>query len=85
MAVRLNRRHQDAIRQKIQAGVLIDRLHKAAMGDIEVTTAQIRSAEILLNKSIPNLQNVSVDGGEDSEGNVLPVSINVELVKSANS
>jgi hypothetical protein len=32
----------------------------------------------------PKRKAVEVNGGEDSEGNVLPVSINVELVKSAN-
>lgn len=56
MAARLNKRHQDDIRQKIQAGVLIDLLHKNAMGTLqpEMSQSRVRSAQILLDKSVSN-------------------------------
>ena len=64
MAARLNRRHQDLVREKIKVGNIIDRLEKHIAGEIELTPAQVSSAKILLDKSISNAQtdlNVSGD------------------------
>jgi hypothetical protein len=83
MAARLNRRHQDSVRAKIQASQIINRLYDNLEGKVELSSGQIKSAEILLSKSIPSLQNVTLTGGEDDDGTALPVTINVELVKSA--
>jgi hypothetical protein len=56
MAARLNRRHQDLVRAKIQASQIINRLRKHIEGEVELSATQVRAAEILLNKSLPNLQ-----------------------------
>lgn len=56
MAARLNRRHQDSVRQKIQANRIVEELTKHVYGKREMTSTQVRAAEILLNKSISNLQ-----------------------------
>lgn len=56
MAARLNKRHQDLVREKIRAGQVIDRLEKCALGEIEMTPTQVQSAKILLDKSISNAQ-----------------------------
>ena len=66
MAARLNRRHQDSIRQKIQANRLVEELTKFVDGKREMTSTQLRAVEILLNKSIPNLQSVTHDVEEAS-------------------
>lgn len=62
MAARLNPRHQTMVRDKIQTTQLINRLTKHALGEVELTSAQVRSIEILLKKSIPDLSAVQVDG-----------------------
>lgn len=61
MAARLNNRHQQMIRDKIQTSQLINRLQKYVDGEIELTTGQVRSIEILLNKSLPSLSSTELD------------------------
>lgn len=56
MAARKDSHHTAEVRKRIQTSQLINRLHSNAMGDVEMTPAQVRSAEILLKKAIPDLQ-----------------------------
>jgi uncharacterized protein involved in outer membrane biogenesis len=65
MAARLNPRHSDLVRQKIQASVLIDRLTKHANGELEMSASQIRAAEVLLDRSVPKLSTIQHTGDED--------------------
>lgn len=68
MAARLNRRHQDLVRDKIQANQLINRLENHALGEIDLSQTQIKAIEILLRKTLPDLNAVAVEGsGEDGE------------------
>jgi hypothetical protein len=55
---RLNNRHQDMVRQKIQAVYLVNRLTDHVLGKCEMTPTQVRAAEILLNKSVSNAPTV---------------------------
>ena len=62
--VRLTKRQSDNCRAAIPATSLVNRLQDTANGKlrdkdgnpIELSTGQVRSAEILLNKTLPNLQ-----------------------------
>ena len=65
MAARLNPRHSDEIRQKIQASVLVYRLHQHAIGELDMTSTQIKAAETLLDRSVPKLQSIQHSGDED--------------------
>lgn len=56
MAARLNPRHQEMVKEKIRTSQLINRLCDHALGEIDMTQTQIRAAEILLNKTLPNLK-----------------------------
>lgn len=62
--VRLNKRQADMVRANIQASNIVHRLNQHLSGEIELTSAQIRSAEILLNKCLPNLQATEVTNYE---------------------
>lgn len=62
MAARLNPRHAELSRQKIQAGVLIDRLHKHAMGKVEMTATQVAAANALLDRSVAKLSQIQMTG-----------------------
>ncbi len=64
MAARIRTRHQDEVRAKIQASVLIGLLEQHAMGEIELSASRIRAIELLLKKSIPDLQSVEITGDE---------------------
>jgi hypothetical protein len=66
MAARLNTRHSDEVRAKIQASVIIDRMTQHFTGKIEMTATQLRAGEILLDRSVPKLaqiQHTGADGG----------------------
>ena len=65
MAARTRRpNHDDKTRAKIQATQLIKRLTSHALGQLEkpMETSQVRAAEILLKKTIPDLSNVEMTG-----------------------
>ena len=77
MAKRLNPRHQDMVRQKIQASQIINRLQSLVDGEIEMSAAQVQAAKILLDKSISNAPTVLAGDPE------APLSIVWPLPKSA--
>lgn len=56
MAARTKKiRHDEETRLKIQATQLVNRLQDHVFGKVELTPTQVRSAEILLKKTIPDL------------------------------
>jgi hypothetical protein len=66
MAERLNKRQADSTRAKIQASQLLNRLQDHAHGKVEMTSTQIKAAEICLRKSLPDLSAVSHDIEEET-------------------
>ena len=68
-------RHQEDVRKKIQASQLINRLEKHVYGDVELSTTQVRAAEILLKKCIPDLSQIQ---GTGTDG-----ALTVEIVRYA--
>jgi len=54
MAARLNNRHQESVRAKIQASHLVRVLQDEALGRTELADGQRESAKFLLNKSLGN-------------------------------
>jgi hypothetical protein len=69
MAARLTTRQATKTRDAIQTGLLVNRLQDHAVGNIEMTTSQIRAAQILLNKTIPDLKAIEHSG--DAENPVI--------------
>ena len=63
MAARKNKiRHDDETRAKIQASQLVNRLTDHALGNVELSQTQVRSIEILLKKTLPDLSAVEHSG-----------------------
>lgn len=52
--VRLNKLHQQSVKDKIQGTYLINRLMKHVDGDLELTSTQVDGIKFLLNKLISN-------------------------------
>ena len=75
MAVRLNKRHSDVVRTKIQTSQLINRLENHAFGEVELSPTQLRAIEILLNKSIPNLAAVAVQSLDSAEEQLKQITV----------
>ena len=55
------------VRDKIQTSQLINRLQDHGLGKIELTQVQVRSIEILLNKTLPNMKPADTEGNQDNE------------------
>jgi hypothetical protein len=79
MAARKDLHHTAQVREKIQTSQLINRLQDNAIGEENMTAGQIRSAEILLRKSVPDLQAIEMDLGESA----LTVNLNYASNKPA--
>lgn len=80
MAARNKATHDYKTRQKIQTSQLINRLTSHALSEEDVmTTSQVRAAEILLKKTLPDTQNIQItgeDGGPITVANVKRTIVN---------
>jgi hypothetical protein len=67
MAARRNPAQDQATREKIRTTQLLKRLEANSLGELdkELSPSQVRSIEILLRKTIPDLSNVEVSGNPD--------------------
>lgn len=64
MAKRVNRpNHTDETREKIKTSQLINRLQNHALGKVDLKNGQIKSIEILLRKTLPDLTATELKGG----------------------
>jgi len=72
MAARLNPRHSQEVRDKIQASVIIDRLQKHVNGDLEMTSTQVNAANSLLDRSVPKLSQIQHVGDNEN-----PVAVKI--------
>lgn len=54
----------DEWKSKIQAGMILDRLVKHVNGEIDMSASQIKAADILLKKTIPDLGRTEVTGAD---------------------
>lgn len=68
MAARTRKiRHDDETRAKIQAGVIIQKMQKCVEGKVEMSASQVSCAKALLNKVLPDLQSVEMEGNIEHE------------------
>lgn len=62
MAARINKTElHEKWRQRIGVGIILDRLVKHVNGKLNLTPTQIRAAEILLKKAMPDLAHTQTD------------------------
>lgn len=62
MAARKNAWHPDIVRRRIRATQLMRRLRKHALGKCEMSATQLKAAEILLRKVVPDVKQVEHTG-----------------------
>ena len=65
MPARLDPKHDDRTRAKIQTSQLLNRLFSHANGEVEMTATQVRAAEVLLKKTLPDLSAVELGSDPD--------------------
>ena len=61
MAARLNRRHQDSVREKIRASQLVNRLQDHVLGKIDLNPSQVTAALGLLKKCVADQTAVDME------------------------
>jgi hypothetical protein len=67
MAARLNPRHQEMVRAKIQTSQLIRVLQEEGMGKTELRDGQRESAKFLINKSMSNPPTIVAGPGTEGQ------------------
>ena len=79
MAARINKKHHDIVRERIQTSQLINVLQTHALsGENEITPTRMKAIEILLRKSLPDLSSVEMTG---EDGGAIQHSLKVSFVK----
>ena len=68
MAARLHLKHQDSVRAKIQSSQLVNALQNHVHGKNDMSQTQVRAAEILLKKTMPDLS--AVDAAVNVDGDL---------------
>lgn len=67
MAARKNKiTLSDTWRERIQAGVIMERVQKHFNGEIELTKTQMDAAKLLLSKIVPDLARTEIAQDKDS-------------------
>lgn len=69
-------------REKIRTSMLINRLTSHVVGRIEMSPTQVRAAEVLLKKNLPDLSATELSG---PGGEAIPTAINVRFVSKPNA
>lgn len=55
-------KHTAIVRERIRVSMIVSRLHRHVLGDLEMSQTQLRAAEILLKKALPDLSSVEHTG-----------------------
>jgi hypothetical protein len=62
----MGRRHQDDVRKKIQASLILNRFMDAFNGELELTNQQVNIGKVLLDKVLPDLKAIELSGDADA-------------------
>ena len=66
MAARTNKRlHDEQTKRRIQASQLLNRLTLFANGKVEMSSAQVLAAKVVIGKSIPDLKSIEHSGNDE--------------------
>jgi hypothetical protein len=60
-------KHNESCREKIQTSQLLNRLQDHVFNGVEISATQMKAIEILLKKTLPDLQSVSHSGADGGE------------------
>lgn len=71
----------DDWKAKIQASQIINRLQKCFNGELELSTNQIKIADILLKKTVPDLSRATIEGGDPDKPIKHDVNVNFVAAK----
>lgn len=70
----------DEWKEKIRAGVIMNRLLSHVQGSIEMSSTQVKAADILLKKIVPDLARTELTG---SDGNAIAFEVKLPWLQQA--
>ena len=62
MAANRRKPYPQVARDRINTGILLNRLQNHVVGKVKMTSTQVQAAKVLLNKTLPDLQSVQHSG-----------------------
>ena len=62
MAATLRKTRQDEVRAKIKVSQILNRVQSHLNGEVELSGTQMKAAELLLRKALPDLTSVEITG-----------------------
>lgn len=74
MAARIHLDHIEKTRQKIANSMLVNKLIDHVNGKIALSTSQVRAAEILIRKTIPDLSAITLSGDAKNPIALTPIT-----------
>lgn len=78
MPARLTKRQADTCVSAIRTSLIIKKLEGHILNGDEMSSTQVRAAEILLNRTVPTLSAVQLTGADDGP---VQFSVNVRFVE----
>jgi hypothetical protein len=75
--------YSEEVRNKIKSSLVLNKLMEHVLEDKEMKATQIKAAEILLRKTVPDLSATQITGGEGEDS--LPVQINMIVKDGTNT
>ncbi|MDH3713751.1 MAG: hypothetical protein OET44_07895 [Gammaproteobacteria bacterium] len=80
----ITRRQAENVRAAIKVGMIVDRLQKAAMGEIEMKNSELNAAKLLLDKTLPSLQAVEQTVKDDGPKSLEEINERIRSILQAN-
>jgi hypothetical protein len=77
------KQYSEEARNKIKSSLVLNKLMEHVLEDKEMKATQIKAAEILLRKTVPDLSATQITGGEGEDS--LPVQINMIVKDGTNT
>ena len=75
--------YSEEVRNKIKSSMVLNKLMAHVLEGEEMKSTQIKAAEILLRKTVPDLSATQITGGEGEDS--LPVQINMIVKDGTNT
>lgn len=75
--------YSEEVRNKIKSSMVLNKLMEHVLEGKEMKSTQIKAAEILLRKTVPDLSATQITGGEGEDS--LPVQINMIVKDGTNT
>lgn len=71
----------EAWRDKIRVGAIMEKLERGANGQLEMTANQLKAAQILLNKLVPDLARTELTGKDGGEIQLQTRDVTAKVLK----